>query len=64
MNKELQKIANWLRSNRMAVNVSKNKLILFHTRGKKTNEDDLNVVLNMNEIGKTKIEDPALKNPF
>ena len=32
--------------------------------GQKTNEDDLNVVLNMNEIGKTKIEDPARKNPF
>ena len=52
VNNELQKIANWLRSNRMAVNVSKTKFILFHTRGKKINEDELNVVLNMNEIGK------------
>ena len=46
------------------MNVSKTKFILFHTIGKKINEDELNVVLNMNEIGKTKIEDPARKNPF
>ena len=68
MNNELQKIANWLRSNRMAVNVSKTKFILFHTRGKKINEDELNVVLNMNEIGKilksrihSKHTNPALR---
>ena len=59
---ELQGIANWLRANRMAVNVSKTKFILFHTRGKKINEDDLKIVLNMNEIGK--IEDPQLIFPL
>ena len=46
----------------MAVNVSKTKFILFHTRGKKINEDDLKIVLNMNEIGK--IEDPQLIFPL
>ena len=62
VNFELRGIANWLRANRMAVNVSKTKFILFHTRGKKINEDDLKIVLNMNEIGK--IEDPQLIFPL
>ena len=62
VNKELQKIANWLRANRMAINVSKTKFILFHTKGKKINEDDLKVVLNMNEIVQT--EEPDLIFPL
>ena len=35
----------------MAINVSKTKYILFHTRGKKFRENDLNVVFNNIEIG-------------
>ena len=52
VNTELQKISNWLRSNRMAINVSKTKFILFRTRGKKVDLGELNVCLNTNEIGK------------
>ena len=32
---ELQKLANWFRANKMAVNISKTKYIIFRTRGKK-----------------------------
>ncbi len=34
VNTELKKIAHWFRANEMAVNVSKTKFIIFHTRGK------------------------------
>ena len=62
VNNELQKISNWLRSNRMAINVSKTKYILFRTRGKKFELQDLDVRLNTNEIGKD--ENPALVFPL
>ena len=62
VNTELQNIANWLRANRMAINVSKTKFILFHTRGKHIEEDDLKVVFNMNKLGKD--EDPNLIFPL
>ncbi len=32
MNSELQKVANWFRSNKMAINTAKTKLIVFRTR--------------------------------
>ena len=35
MNIEIQKLANWFRSNKMAVNISKTKFIIFRTKGKK-----------------------------
>jgi hypothetical protein len=35
VNTELKKIARWFRANKMAVNVSKTKFIIFHTKGKK-----------------------------
>jgi hypothetical protein len=34
VNLELQKISNWFRSNKMAVNAAKTKFIVFRTRGK------------------------------
>ncbi len=34
INQELTKIARWFRTNQMAVNVSKTKFIIFHTREK------------------------------
>ena len=53
VNEEIQKIANWFRANRMAVNVSKTKYIIFRPRGVKINLDLENngVVYNSNEIG-------------
>jgi hypothetical protein len=37
VNEELKKVARWFRANKMAVNVSKTKFILFHTKGKIVN---------------------------
>jgi hypothetical protein len=34
VNNEIKKIARWFRANKIAVNVSKTKFIIFHTRGK------------------------------
>ena len=34
-NTELHKLANWFKSNKMAVNISKTKYIIFRTKGKK-----------------------------
>ena len=51
VNGELKKIANWFRSNKMAVNTSKTKYIVFRTRGKRIEPDDCRLVFNNNEIG-------------
>ena len=53
VNKEIQKIANWFRANRMTVNVSKTKYIIFRPKGVKINVDLENegVIYNSNELG-------------
>ena len=61
-NTEIQKIANWFRANRMAVNISKTKFIIFHGRGKRVNMNNLQIVYNNNEICKP--EDPSLITPL
>jgi hypothetical protein len=45
MNSKLQKIANWFRSNKMAINTAKSKFNVFRTRGKRVDPDDCNLVL-------------------
>jgi hypothetical protein len=57
VNCELQKLANWFRCNKMAVNTSKTKFIIFRTKGKKI-PDDVSIVFNNNEIGEE--ENPSL----
>jgi hypothetical protein len=61
-NTELQKIANWFRSNKMAVNTSKTKFIVFRTRGKRVDPADCSLVFNSNEIGQ--LENPELIVPI
>jgi hypothetical protein len=56
VNSELKKVANWFRSNKMAVNTSKTKFIVFRTRGKRIDPRECKLLFNTNEIGKT--EDP------
>jgi hypothetical protein len=51
VNGELQKISNWFRANKMAVNTAKTKFIVFRTRGKRINPDDCRLEFNSNEIG-------------
>jgi hypothetical protein len=62
VNEELQKIANWLRANKMAINTNKTKFIVFRTRGKRVEPVDCQLVYNDNEIGT--IEDPNLIYPI
>jgi hypothetical protein len=57
----MQKISNWFPSNKMAVNTSKTKSIVFRTRGKRTNPADCLVFYNNNETGLP--EDPNLIFP-
>ena len=61
VNLELQKIANWLRSNKMALNVSKTKYIVFRSHGKPINPDDCNLVYNSTELNCP--DDPSLIFP-
>jgi hypothetical protein len=61
-NTEIQKLANWFRANKMAVNTNKTKFIIFHTKGKKIEMQNKTVVFNNNEIGKA--EDPSLITPL
>jgi hypothetical protein len=62
VNEELRKIANWFRSNKMALNTGKTKFIIFRTRGKIINEIDCHLVYNSTEIGHE--TDPALVSPI
>ena len=62
MNTEINKLANWFRANKMALNVSKTKFIIFHTKGKKVDYEENSIVYNANEIGK-KNHQPKLNNP-
>ena len=62
MSIEINKLANWFRANKMALNVSKTKFIIFHTKGKKFNFEENSIVYNENEIGKP--GDPNLIPPL
>ena len=62
MNTEINKLANWFRANKMALNVSKTKFIIFHTKGKKVDYEENSIVYNANEIGKT--TNPNLITPL
>ena len=61
INFELQKIANWFRANKMAINISKTKYIIFHSKGKKVDLQNLEIVFNNNEIGKPQIQSKITK---
>ena len=62
MNIEINKMANWFRANKMALNISKTKYIIFHTKGKKFNLTENAIVYDENEIGKP--HDPNLVTPL
>jgi hypothetical protein len=61
VNSELKKLANWFQSNKMAVNISKTKYIIFRTKGKRI-VNPPPVLFNSNEVGRP--EDPALIVPL
>jgi hypothetical protein len=62
VNGELHKIANWFMANKMAVNTSKTKFIVFRTRGKRIVPEDCQLMFNGNEIGT--VENPNLIVPI
>jgi hypothetical protein len=62
VNEELRKIANWFRANKMALNVSKPKFIVFRTFNKLLNPFDCVITYNSTEIGLP--NDPALISPI
>jgi signal recognition particle subunit SEC65 len=62
VNRELQKMANWFRSNKMCLNASKTKYIIFRTPNKPVDPAVCHVVYNCNEIGQP--DDPALISPI
>ncbi len=62
VNDELKKMATWFRSNRMAVNTSKTKYIIFRTKGKQIDDDAVNIIFNDNEPNM--IENPDLCYPL
>jgi hypothetical protein len=47
-NTEINKVAVWFRTNKMALNVSKTKYIIFHAKNKKVEMNDLKLVYNAN----------------
>ena len=51
VNEEMQKLANWFRANRMAVNISKTKYMIFRPKGQQLNLQGKTVIYNNNEIG-------------
>ena len=62
VNTELRKMANWFRSNKMALNTSKTKYIIFRTHGKPINQEDCVIVYNSTELGLQ--DNPTLISPI
>jgi hypothetical protein len=48
-NFELKKIALWFRANKMVVNISKTKYMIFHNKGKLVNMEGKDLVYDDNE---------------
>jgi len=49
VNCELKKLSSWFRANKLVVNVSKTKYVLFHTKQKRYNIDDCHVFYDNND---------------
>jgi hypothetical protein len=49
-------MALWFRANKLAVNKSKTKYMIFHMRGKKIDVNTLDVLYNENELNQNKNE--------
>jgi hypothetical protein len=56
INSEINKMALWFRANKLAVNKSKTKYMIFHMRGKKIDVNTLDVIYNENELNQNKNE--------
>jgi hypothetical protein len=56
INTELSKMSTWFHANKMALNTSKTKYIIFHNKGKKVDLQDLSIVIDENT-------DPSINDP-
>ena len=61
INYELQKLGTWLKSNKLAVNTDKTKIMIFHPKGKRV-PDNVFFSVNNNDIGSSNI--PELIYPI
>ena len=62
INTELNKLAIWFRANKMSVNLSKTKYIIFHAKNKKIEDENLPVVFDSNEPGEHR--NPSFVTPL
>ena len=62
VNAELKKWAAWFRANKLAVNASKTKYIIFHTKGKKVDMNGKQIIFDNNDPGYP--HDPTLEIPL
>jgi hypothetical protein len=62
INREINKMAVWFRSNKLAVSINKTKYMVFRMRGKKIDNNIANVEYNENEAGEP--FDPNLVTPL
>jgi hypothetical protein len=51
MNLEIKKWAAWFRANKMVINTKKTKYIIFYSKGKKVEANELNLIYDDNEPG-------------
>jgi hypothetical protein len=59
VNVELQKLATWFKANKMVINAEKTKYMIFHTKNRRIDMQNLEVFFNFNDVGS--IENPSLK---
>ena len=62
VNKEVQRLGVWLRANKLAINASKTKVMIFHPKGKII--EDVNFVFNNNDPDPIRPDDPSLIYPI
>ena len=62
INKEVQRLGVWLCANKLAINVSKTKIMVFHPKGTKI--DEVSFYFNNNDLDPIKPDDPTLIYPI
>ena len=53
MNNDLASVSEWLKANRLSLNVSKTKLLFFHSKKKRINQDEIKIKLDGNTLPPT-----------
>lgn len=61
VNVELQKMSVWYRSNKLSLNLSKTKYMVFHSKGKKIETDNLKLYFNNNDLNVPQVQDRIIE---